>query len=92
MNSDIQYRSPEEITKCQQAKLQEALAYLQARSPFYRSLFAKEHITVGKIKTIEDLRLLPTTSKADLQSRNKDFMCVPPSLHHLHFRLSVRFS
>lgn len=77
MNSDIQYRSPEEITKCQQAKLQEALAYLQARSPFYRSLFAKEHIAVGKIKTIEDLRLLPTTSKADLQSRNKDFMCVP---------------
>ncbi|MDR2358940.1 MAG: AMP-binding protein [Prevotellaceae bacterium] len=77
MNSEIQYRSPEEITECQQAKLREALVYLQARSPFYRSLFAKERIPVEKIKTIEDLRLLPTTTKADLQSRNKDFMCVP---------------
>jgi phenylacetate-CoA ligase len=78
MNSEIQYRSPEEIAECQQAKLREALAYLQARSPFYRELFAKEHIRIEKIKTIEDLRRLPTTAKADLQSRNKDFLCVPP--------------
>ncbi|MDR2801650.1 MAG: AMP-binding protein [Prevotellaceae bacterium] len=77
MNSDIQYRSPEEIAKCQQAKLREALAYLQVRSPFYHELFAKEHINIAKIKTIADLPLLPTTSKADLQLRNKDFMCVP---------------
>ncbi|MDR3134104.1 MAG: AMP-binding protein [Prevotellaceae bacterium] len=77
MNNDIQYRPAEEIAKYQQAKLQEALAYLQARSPFYREMFEREHIDIAKIKTVEGLRRLPTTTKADLQRRNKDFLCVP---------------
>ena len=34
-NSDIQFRSPEEIKLYQEARLTETLAYLQAHSRFY---------------------------------------------------------
>jgi phenylacetate-CoA ligase len=53
------------------------LAYLQAHSPFYKKLFAEHKIDISNIKTITDLHLLPTTSKADMQQHNWDFLCVP---------------
>jgi len=79
MNPNIQYASKEEISKFQNLKLIEALAYLKTKSPFYRELFAKEHIDVSKIKTVSDLKHIPTTSKEALQTRNNDFICVPQS-------------
>lgn len=54
----------------------EELAYLEARSPFYRDMFRKERIDTGKIRTLEDLRRIPVTTKDDLQLRNEDFICV----------------
>lgn len=74
--SDIQYQSRNVIEEFQDKKLQEALAYLQENSPFYQDLFTKEKIDISKIKTIKDLKLVPTTSKIDLQEKNKDFLCV----------------
>ena len=73
----IQYQSSETIREFQNAALREALAYLQNRSPFYRNLFIKEKINISDIKTIDDLRFIPTTCKSDLQERNDDFLCVP---------------
>lgn len=63
----------------QEQKLQELLQYLAANSPFYQELFARHQITIGRIKTLNDLALLPTTEKDDLQQRNNDFLCVPRS-------------
>ena len=61
----------------QEEKLRELLAYLSKHSPFYQQLFVKNQIVIQTIKTLEDITLLPTTSKEDLQHHNNDFLCVP---------------
>ncbi len=66
-----------EIKALQEQKLQEALAYVNAHSPYYQRLFAERDIDISQIRTLEDLVLLPATTKEDLQKSNDDFMCVP---------------
>ena len=60
----------------QEEKLQQLLQYLNSNSPFYKKLFAQHSINIAAIKTLEDLNLLPITSKDDLQKNNADFLCV----------------
>lgn len=76
---EIEFQPRAVIKAFQEEKLREDLAYLSAKSPFYRDLFEKNRIDIGKVKTLEDLRLIPFTTKEDLQTRNKDFFCVEPS-------------
>lgn len=76
-SSQIEYCSTEEIKTYQQQRLTDALEYLSARSPFYGRMFAANKIDIRKIRTIEDLRVVPLTTKADLQLYNDDFYCVP---------------
>jgi len=66
------------VSKLQEQKLQQLLAYLNERSPFYRELFAKHQIDIKSIETLADLTKLPLTTKEDLQQRNNDFLCVDP--------------
>ncbi len=66
------------MSNVQEKKLQQLLAYLHERSPFYRELFAKHHIDIKGIHTLADLTQLPFTTKEDLQQRNNDFVCVDP--------------
>ncbi len=66
------------MSKLQEQKLQQLLAYLNERSPFYRELFAKHQIDIKSIETLADLTKLPLTTKEDLQQRNNDFLCVDP--------------
>ncbi len=73
----IEMASLNEIKVLQEQKLQQALDYVNVNSPFYQRLFKSKNIDVSKIKTIEDLRLLPVTTKEDLQQFNDDFLCVP---------------
>jgi phenylacetate-CoA ligase len=73
----LQYQSRSELRAFQEAKLRETLAYINAKSPYYRELFAKEKFDVTKAGHIEALRALPVTTKDDLQRRNLDFLCVP---------------
>ncbi|WP_295720563.1 AMP-binding protein [Mucilaginibacter sp.] len=70
------YQSREEIVAMQEQKLQQLLAYLNQNSPFYKELFAANNIDIADIKTLDDLKRIPTTVKEDLQTRNDDFMCV----------------
>lgn len=70
------YQSAETIKQLQQEKLQQLLTYVNHHSPFYKKLFAQHNINVSKIKTLENLRLLPFTTKEDLQKNNEDFLCV----------------
>lgn len=53
------------------------LAYLQLHSPFYKKMFAAHKVAPDAIRSVSDLRLIPTTSKEDLQLYNMDFLCVP---------------
>ncbi len=62
--------------KMQEQKLQELLLHLNCHSPFYKRVFEQYKIDISKIKTLEDLVAIPTTSKEDLQKHNEDFLCV----------------
>lgn len=75
-NPNIQFRSPAEIKRYQESRLAEALAYLQAHSRFYQSMFREHGINIHQIKHIEDLQAIPVTTKTDLQLHNDDFICV----------------
>jgi phenylacetate-CoA ligase len=72
----IAHQSQQQITAMQEQKLQELLTYLNQNSPFYKEMFEANHINVAGIKTLDDLKLIPTTVKEDLQTRNDDFLCV----------------
>ena len=60
----------------QERKLQELLAYAARSSPFYREWFARHHIDTTSIRTVDELSIIPPTTKEDLQRRNDDFLCV----------------
>lgn len=75
---ELHFQTPQQIKRSQEARLKETLDYVAKHSPFYKRLFAEHNIDVSKIGTIEDLRAIPTTSKHDLQTHNRDFLCVLP--------------
>ncbi len=65
-----------EMTTLRERKLQELLAYTAQNSPFYRDLFDRNRIDLSRVRSLDDLATLPTTTKEDLQRRNDDFLCV----------------
>ncbi len=73
----IEKQTTAEIKAFQELKLQEVLQYVSANSVYYQNLFQEHHIDISKINTLEDLQLIPTTTKEDLQRNNDDFLCVP---------------
>ncbi|GAB2672880.1 phenylacetate--CoA ligase [Flavihumibacter cheonanensis] len=77
MNSpEISFNHAEQISSLQEKKLQELINYVAAASPFYQERFAACGINPADIRTLEDLQLLPVTTKEELQLRNWDFCCV----------------
>lgn len=64
------------MTTLRERKLQELLAYTAQNSPFYRDLFDRNRIDLSRVRSLDDLATLPTTTKEDLQRRNDDFLCV----------------
>lgn len=75
-DSQIQFEPAATIKAFQEKKLAEEMAYLAQYSPFYQKMFRKERIDPAGIKTLEDLRRIPVTTKDDLQQYNEDFICV----------------
>ena len=68
---------PKDVIKLMQArKLQQLVRYVSKYSPYYKELFAKNNISLEDIRTLDDLKKIPTTHKEDLQKRNDDFLCV----------------
>ncbi len=60
------------------------MAYVYERSPMYKRKFDEAGVRPEEIKTLEDVRKVPFTTKEDLrQSQEKhppfgDFLCIPP--------------
>lgn len=77
MNTDIEFKSKEEIQQFQNQLLRKAMTYLSEHSPFYQRLFKNNNISASDITTIDDLQNIPFTEKNDLQKYNDDFLCVP---------------
>lgn len=75
---EIQFLPREEIKLYQEKRLTETLEYLAARSPFYQRQFRDNGIDINKIRTLEDLRQIPVTTKSDLQVHGSEFCCVKP--------------
>jgi len=75
--TSIQTEPIEKIARIQWLELQKQLLYLQKNSGFYKKLFKEHKIDVSEIKTETDLRLIPITTKEDLQLYNEDFVCIP---------------
>lgn len=73
----IETASSAEIKAFQKIKLLELLTYVKDNSPYYKAVFDKGNIDITQIKTLENLQLLPVTTKEDLQKHNDDFLCVP---------------
>jgi phenylacetate-CoA ligase len=73
---EIETLPPGEIKKFQDGRLRELLEYLGARSNYYSGLFQKHHIDISKIKCLDDLPMIPVTTKDHLHLKNDDFLCV----------------
>lgn len=74
---EIEKKPQPEIQAFQHQKLREAIQYVSKNSPFYKRHFTANQIDPATIKTIDDLRKIPFTTKDDLQRYNWDFACVP---------------
>jgi phenylacetate-CoA ligase len=79
MAPEIESKSLSEQKKYQEEQLPALFDYLQKNSGYYSELFKKNNIDISAVRTLEDLRMLPVTTKDDLQERNRDFICVPPN-------------
>ncbi|CAZ96183.1 AMP-binding protein [Zobellia galactanivorans] len=79
MIPEIEKASSEKIKAFQEEKLQELIAYIAEKSPYYKRVFKEHDIKVSDIRTLEDLAKLPVTTKEELQHYNDDFLCVPKS-------------
>lgn len=73
---EIEKKSTGEIRAFQEKALLNQLQYLRNKSRFYQKLFRTHGINIDKIKTLDDLRLIPVTKKEDLQNNSADFICV----------------
>ena len=74
---EIEKRSSDEIRAFQNEQLRVLLNYVSSSSAFYSQRFNKLGINVSEINGVDDLALLPTTTKDDLYQHNEDFICVP---------------
>ena len=76
-NPEIQFASADAIAAFQEERLRDEVAYLYENSPYYRRMFDGCGMQPGDIRTADDLRRLPVTTKTDLQLHPGEFVCVP---------------
>ena len=77
VNSTIEFDSHEEIDRFNARLLREHIGYCHERSPFYRRRFDELGVTSEQIQSVDDLHLLPCTTKEDLEGLTQEFLCVP---------------
>ncbi|MFF0454799.1 MULTISPECIES: phenylacetate--CoA ligase family protein [Nocardia] len=65
--SEIEGASPADAAAIQDERLREQIAYLAARSDFYRAKFAEHKVDPEKVRTVADLAGLPFTEKQELR-------------------------
>lgn len=66
-NKEAETMPREELRKLQLQRLREVVKYAYERVPFYRKRFEAAGIKPEDIKSLEDLKYIPFTSKADLR-------------------------
>jgi phenylacetate-CoA ligase len=62
-----QWLSPDELRHLQWQRLERMLRHAYARSPLYRERFRRAGLTPADIRSTDDLRFLPVTTREDLR-------------------------
>jgi phenylacetate-CoA ligase len=70
----MQWKSPQTIKKFQEKRLQYIVNHAYRNSRFYKTIFTECNITPGDIKTLNDLKILPTVTKTDLRTHFLDVL------------------
>lgn len=76
---NINYTSDKNIINVQTERLKTTVNFLYAHSPYYKNMFAEKGISIGSIKTLDDLQRIPIITKTDLLKSNKEFFCCDPA-------------
>lgn len=63
---DIETISPEKLQELQLQRFKRTIS-IAANSPYYKELFGKHNITADTIQTLDDIRKLPFTTKAQMR-------------------------
>jgi phenylacetate-CoA ligase len=72
------YAHKKEIVRLQKKRLRATLKYVYSNSRFYRRIFREYGVDIDEIKSAEDLKNLPLTTKQDLRdSYPLEMACVP---------------
>ena len=74
---ETQFRSPEELRDLQWQRLRTVLDHAYQHCAFYRRRFDEARLTPADVRTFEDLRRLPLTTKADIQENLDDLIATP---------------
>lgn len=69
--------SPQKITEHADSGIANTFAYAYAHSPFYRKRFKEEGLQPNDVKSVEDLKRVPLTSKQDIAEAGRHLWCVP---------------
>ncbi|HXU27762.1 MAG TPA: AMP-binding protein, partial [Bacteroidia bacterium] len=74
--AELIFADTAEVLNEQQKQLIQVIQYVNTHSAFYKKNFADNNIHVEKVKSINDFKQLPFTTKEDIQKHNNDFFCV----------------
>jgi len=69
---DARRWSPSELREIQAARLHQTIRRAVENVPYYRELFRRARLDPGSIRTVEDLRRIPVTTKSDLVAAGAD--------------------
>jgi len=81
---DLETLTREELEKRQLRLFRRRMKYVIEKSPFYKRKYGEAGVTPGDIKTMEDVRKVPFTTKMELLKSQEehplfgDFPCLPP--------------
>ena len=64
---EIETLQPDQLIQLQSERIQQTMSRA-AKTSYYRNVFSHLHIQPEKVKSLEDLRVLPPTTKEDLRS------------------------
>jgi phenylacetate-CoA ligase len=66
-NKKIETLNPDELRSLQEEKLRRQITYVYEKSTFYQQKFKKAGLVPGDIRSVQDLRKIPFTTKEELR-------------------------
>jgi len=76
-NDSIEFQSIQTINDCNDRLLRDHVQYCYKHSEFYRRRFRDIELKPEHINAPKDLRLLPLTTKEEVEENGEDLLCVP---------------